>query len=191
MKNRIKLMKKYFKKKKGPHNEEANTFVNNDLNLAVNRAKALLINEEVSEPFVLRGPNLYNGDIKYRLNQNDKNDKFVVDYNDTLLTVIFLGAKKLHYYQAEIDHTNGNIDEEVSGEIKYENILSTEIEIDNNVSNNLPLLSVVNLVLTLENETEVVFNLRNHYNFDESNYPEVLTETEKYIAKTIKEAINA
>lgn len=192
MKERIKLMKKYFKKKKGVHLEEATNLINNDLNNALERAKTLIVTKDVSEPFVLRGPNLYNEDLKYRLNKDNKEDEFDVDYNNSLITIIFLGKTKLYYYQSEIDHVNGLVNEELSGEVKYSNILNTEFEIDNQVDQKYnPIISVVNLVLTLDNEAELVFNLRNHYEFNDEKYPNVLTDNEKYIAKTIKAAIEA
>lgn len=189
MKKRLKVMKKHFKKKKGNAKPKALEFVKADLDKAVKRSKALLITNELSEPFVLRAPNFENENIKIRLYKDEENQ--IVDYNNTLLTVLYLGKKKLHYYQATVDHLNGNVEEEVTGEVKYSNIISTELELDNNYeTNNSPVLSVLDLILTLKNNEELVINLRNHYAFNEENYPDVLTSDEKYIVETIKEAVN-
>lgn len=191
MKKRIKLLKKYFKKNTGKKDSEVSELIKNDLNNAFKRAETLVATKDVSKPFILRGPNIYDENLKYRLNRDNKDEEFNLEYSNSLITILFLGKNTLFYYQSEVDHINGLVNEEFTGEVKYDNVLNTELEIDNQVDrNHNPITSTVNLVLTLKNEAELVFNLRNHYEFNDDKYPEVLTEDEKYIVKTIKEAIN-
>jgi len=191
MKKRIKLLKKYFKKNTGKKDSEVSELIKNDLNNAFKRAETLVATKDVSKPFILRGPNIYDENLKYRLDRDNKDEEFNLEYSNSLITILFLGKNTLFYYQSEVDHINGLVNEEFTGEVKYDNVLNTELEIDNQVDrNHNPITSTVNLVLTLKNEAELVFNLRNHYEFNDDKYPEVLTEDEKYIVKTIKEAIN-
>lgn len=188
--HRIKLIKKFFKKKTGNLDVEVTDIINADIENAIFRAKSLLLEDEMSEPLVLRAPNFENDKLKYRLHHDRDNNVFEVNYSDSLLSILFLGKDRLFYYQTEIDHVTGKFHLEETGNIKYEDVLNIEVKIDNEISNkNMPLHSEVNLQLRLKNNSLLEFNLRNHYSFNEEAYPAVLTEDEAYIVKTIKDAI--
>lgn len=190
MKEKINLLNNYFKKSKGEVVPKVDSYVDADLNLALERAKTLIAKEDLSKPFVLRSPNLDETKVRFRLNKVEGKEEHVVDYDHTLVTIIFLGAKKLYYYQGDIDHVRSLISNEVVGEILYVDVVNTEVEVNNEVNRNLPYVSEVNLALTLRTGNELVFNLRTHYLYNEEKYPNILTDDERYIVETIKAAIN-
>lgn len=190
MKKRIKLVNKYFQKNKVKPNEEVNELLNEDIEKAVERAKAFIGSKKVSKPIILRTPNLNHNNLKFKLTKTDESEEFEVEYNNTLLTVIFLGENDLNYHQIEIDHVTGHLGDDIIGEVKYDEISNTELVITNTQENKNTTLSKVSFDMHLRSNGTLSFELRNHYAYDEDKYLNVLTEKEQYIVDTLKRAIN-
>lgn len=190
MNKRIKLMSKYFKKNVGKPNQEVAVFMDADVENALGRAKKLMGDAKVSEPIVIRTIDLENPEAKFRLSQPKKSEDFVVEYNNTLLTALFLGEKEINYYQARIDHITGRVYGDVLGEIKYADVSNTELNIINEVRGKNERISKVTFDMHLGGAGTLSLILRNHYMFNEQKYPNVLTEKEQYIVNTLRAAIN-
>ncbi|WP_026391814.1 hypothetical protein [Haploplasma modicum] len=191
MNNRIKVMKKHFGKISGEVDEAATKIIEEDLLIAGNRAKQLLDleNLEVSKPFVVRTASNFNHKTKYRINL--LNDAQHLDYDQSLVTTIFLGTKALYYHGVIVNHQDGKIYNDVAGEVRYNDVTHVEVVIDSSESRSKVNVITVELILNLINGTSLVFNLRTHYLYHESEYPELLLEKERYIINTIKEAIRS
>lgn len=190
MKKRIKLMNKFFSKNKVKPNEEVTQFINEDIENAVLRAKTFIGSKKVAKPLVLITPNVNHPKLKFVLTKTKEDEEFDVVYNNTLLTIIFLGEKDLNYHQLLINHTSGDISDDIIGEVKYDNISNTELEITNTQENKGTTLSTVTFDLHLVGNGTLSFDLRNHYAFDEERYLNILTEKEQYVVDTLKRAIN-
>lgn len=190
MKKRIKLMKKHFRKNKGKPSEQVTEFINSDIEKAVERAKTFMGNKKVSKPIVLRAANIDDSNLKYRLSKHKNEDEFNVEYNNTLLTIIFLGEKDLNYYQMVINHENGQVGDDVVGVVKYEDISNTELAVNNTTMDKQKTLSTVTFDMYLRSNGTLSFDLRKHYMYKDEKYLNALTEKEQYIVDTLTKAIN-
>lgn len=189
MKKRIKLMNKYFRNNKTKPNEEVLDFISEDINKAIERAKTFMGNKRVSKPIVLNAPNTNYNNLKFKLTKTKDEEEFKVKYNNTLLTIMFLGENALNYHQLIVNHENGEIGDDIIGEVKYDDISNTEIII-NNSQEGKSTLSTVTFEMHLKSNGTLSFDLRNHYDFDNEKYLNILTEEEQYVVDTLKRAIN-
>lgn len=191
MKNRNKIMKKHFGKISGKIEEKAKLIIEEDLIKAGNRARQLLDLENlvVSNPLIVRTASNFNHKTKYRINL--LKDSSHLDYDQSLVTTIFLGTKELYYHEVLVNHQDGKISNDVAGEVSYKDITHVEVVIDSNEARSKVNVITVELILNLINGTSLVFNLRTHYLYNESEYPELLLEEERYVVNTIKEAIRS
>lgn len=191
MKNRIKLMKKYFKKKNAHDNHKAFEFITADTNKAILRAKEIISfeTEEYSEPITIVTPNT-NEDNKVRFRVIHSEETTRVDYDSAVFTTIFFGARTLFIHKTTMDFIDGFIEEDVSKELAYEDIVcvGTFLGYDDPQD---PLLSILNLSLNLVNGTSIDIPLRKHYLFNDNELAEILTEKEQYIVQTIKKSIRS
>ena len=175
MKKRIKLMNKYFRKPKGKPKKEVQDLINADVENALQRATKLINNKNVAEPLILRTADTNTEDLRYRLTRTKKGENFLVEYDNTLLTAIFLGEQTLNYYQVLIDHVTGELYDDVVGEVNYKDITNTELAINHDRDERGPVLSTVTFDLHLNGSGTLSFDLRNHYAFDEERYLNILT----------------
>lgn len=191
MKRRIKLIKKYFKSKSLVENNDVTNFLEEDIENVLSRAYTLIgIDEdEVSKPLVIITPSAFydGGKVKYRIIKKD-DDNFRVDYDQSLVTSIYLTNESLYYHQASVNHNNGFIDFDIAGGLNLFDVTHTEtiLDYDDPVK---PKISQLILRLNLVNGSNIEFYLRDHYLHDDYLLETLLTEDEAYIINTIKAAI--
>lgn len=191
MKNRIKLVKKYFKSRKSVENNEVTNYLEADIENVLNRAHTLIgIDvDEASKPFVIVTPSAFydGGKVKYRIVKKE-DDTFRVDYDQSLVTSIYLTNESLYYHQASVNHNNGFIDFDIAGELNLFDVTHTEtiLEYDNDLE---PKISQLIFRLNLVDGSNIEFYLREHVIHKDYHLETLLTEQEEYIVNTIKTAI--
>lgn len=190
MKNRIKLIKKYFRSKSANENETVTKYLEEDIDNVLSRAHTLIgiKKGDLSEPLVIITPNSFyeGGKVRYRIIKLD--DEYRVDYDQSMVTSIYLTNESLYYHQASVNHNNGVIDFDIAGELNLFDVTHTETILDyDNVEN--PKVSQLIFRLNLVDGSNIEFYLRDHFLHDEYYLETLLTEEEEYVINTIKEAI--
>ncbi|VEU80896.1 hypothetical protein [Haploplasma axanthum] len=189
MENRIKIMKKYFRKLKGKENNKVEGLINETTTRALERAKKVLCieNHKVSKPLVISAPNLnHSSKLKFRVTEVNKEHR--IDYNNAILTTIFFDENTLFYHKAEVNYITGHVDVDFAGVIKLNDIKHLQVKIDYDDPKE-PKVSNLTLRLDLTGGNSIAFSLRDHFLFDGYNYPDVLTEKERLVIQTIQKAI--
>lgn len=190
MKKRIKLMKKYFKKKQGHESKHALEFIEADIDAALLRANALIgVDEEVlSEPLIISSPDSLSRDskVKYRITINKDGNR--IDYDQALITSIYLSNESLFYHETKVDHITGLVSYDIAGELNLFDILHIETIIEYEQLMNYKTYKVF-LKLNLVDGNDLAFFLRQQFIYDGVEEEGILTEDESYIIKTIKQAV--
>lgn len=191
MKNRIKLMKKYFKSKSVEEKELVTQYFEEDIQSVLDRAPILLgvLEEGVSKPLIIVTPNAFyeGGNIRFKVVRVSK-DEHRIDFDQALVTSIYLTTESLYYHQASINHNNGLIDFDIAGELNLFDVthIETILDYDNPVN---PRISKLILRLNLVDGSDIEFYLRHHFLHEEYQLDSLITEDEAYIIDTIKTAI--
>jgi len=190
MKKIRKIVNKHFKKSTGKLNKEVTNVINNDIEDALKRADLLLADNKVSEPIIIKTADTTHENVRFRLTKRERHE-FDVEFDHTLLTVLYFGANDLTYYQTSINHVTGHVFEDVLGVVKYKDIVNNEFMITNDYDEKLDTtISKLNVLLSLKDGDTINLTLRNHHEYNEDKYPNLLTTDEKYVIDTLKRAIN-
>lgn len=192
MKNRAKVLKRYFRRSRGKQKDNVVEVIQQDIDKALERAKLLLSleNENVSKPLIIKAANTENENIRFKVVKlPDKTTR--VDYNESLLTTIYLGTNSLFFHEAIVNHIHGYVLEDYASEVKYRDIVHVETFLDYEHRYNTVGLSSLYLLLHLINGTTIALNLRNHYMHNRKDYPELVTKEEKAIITNIQKAIRS
>ncbi|MDY0278079.1 MAG: hypothetical protein RBQ97_08340 [Acholeplasma sp.] len=190
MKNRVKVLKKYFRKLRGVKNEAVETFIQETTEEALLRSKKLLclVDTKISNPIVISTPNTEGrNDIKFRITKME-DGSYRVDYDHAVLTTLFLSSQGLFYHQAIVNYYSGKVTADLTGEIDLCDISHVQTELTCQDKED-PKYSSLVLKLHIVDGSSILIPLRKHYMYDGYQYPEVLTEKERYIIETIKTAI--
>lgn len=193
IKNRSKWTQKYFKKFSGREKDSFIKFMQDDYNQAILRAERLLsINRNAyQKPIIITIPDAYSehDTVHYRLDQKP-DGTYTQIYDQALITMLFFGKETLFYYQANIDHRNGHIAYDISGEFNYFDVVQMETQIKYDHPNK-PKYIMLDLEVGLSNGKNVQFHLRNHRMHDQYDLPEILTPTEQQILDLFKTKVRS
>lgn len=190
LKKRTKLMTKYFKKNRGKEVLEANAYILEDIENAINRAEDLIDEDgNYSEPLVILTPEvLYEEDkLSYRVTETEEGN-FIIHHNQSLITSLFLTNQTMFYHKANINHINGKFDNELVGDLSLFDIVHIQTSLDMEETKDLNIFKVF-LTLNLVDGDTVTFNLRKEIVDDVNDFDTSLNEDEKYIIKTIRKAV--
>jgi hypothetical protein len=193
IKNRSKWTQKYFKKFSGREKDSFISFMQDDYNKAILRAERLSsINRNAyQKPIIITIPDAFgkHDTVHYRLDQKP-DGTYTQIYDQALITMLFFGKETLFYYQANIDHRNGHIAYDISGEFNYFDVahMETQIKYDNP---DKPKYIMLDLEVGLSNGTKVQFHLRNHRIHNDYDLPEILTPTEQQILDLFKTKVRS
>ncbi|AUD63124.1 hypothetical protein BK010_05810 [Tenericutes bacterium MO-XQ] len=193
IKNRSKWTQKYFKKFSGREKDSFINFMQDDYNKAILRAERLSsINRNAyQKPIIITIPDAFgkHDTVHYRLDQKP-DGTFTQIYDQALITMLFFGKETLFYYQANIDHRNGHVAYDISGEFNYFDVvhIETQIKYDNP---DKPKYIMLDLEVGLSNGTKVQFHLRNHRIHDTYDLSEILTPTEQQILDMFKTKVRS
>jgi hypothetical protein len=191
LKNREKWTKKYFKKFSGRAEESFADLMKEDFKNAMKRAEILssIQKTDYEKPVIITIPDAYNkgGKVVYRLDVKKDGSQTLV-YDQSLITILFFGKDSLFYYQANIDHRNGHIGYDISGEFNYFDVthIETQLKYDNP---DKPKYLTLDLEVGLVDGTIKPFHLRNHRIHDCYELPDLVTETEYEILTLIKSRV--
>jgi hypothetical protein len=191
LKNREKWTKKYFKKYSGRAEESFADLMKEDFKNAMKRAEILssIQKTDYEKPVIITIPDAYNkgGKVVYRLDVKKDGSQTLV-YDQSLITILFFGKDSLFYYQANIDHRNGHIGYDISGEFNFFDVthIETQLKYDNP---DKPKYLTLDLEIGLVDGTIKPFHLRNHRIHDCYNLPDLVTETEYEILTLIKSRV--
>jgi hypothetical protein len=191
LKNREKLTNKYFKKFSGRADESFADLMKEDFKNAMKRAEILssIQKTDYERPVIITIPDAYNkgGKVLYHLDVNKDGTQTLV-YNQSLITILFFGKDSLFYYQANIDHRNGHIGYDVSGEFNYFDVthIETQLKYDDP---DKPKYLTLDIEIGLIDGTIKPFHLRNHRIHDDYELPNLLTETEYEVLTLIKSRV--
>lgn len=190
MKNRIKLMKNYFKKDSGKENDKALEFIQADIEAALVRAKALsnVEDDNLSQPLIISTPDSFSTDkkVKYRVITGEEDN--YVNYDKALITSVYLSNQVLYYHETTVDHITGLVSYDVAGELNLFDVLHMEtiVEYDEVMGHKT---FRVYLKLNLVDGNSMTLHLRQHFMQDGAAIKELLGKDEEYIIKTIKQAV--
>lgn len=191
LRNREKWTNKYFKKFSGRAHESFEDLMHEDFKKALARAQLLSSIQpgDYEKPVIITIPDAYNrgGKVVYRLDVKKDGTQTLI-YNQSLITILFFGHDSLFYYQANIDHRNGHIGFDISGEFNYFDVthMETQLKYDNP---DKPKYLTLDLDVGLVDGTIVPFHLRNHRLHDCYELPDLLTETEYEILSLFKSKV--
>lgn len=189
MKNRKKLMDKHFKKNTGKPDDKVTEIINEDIDQALIRANMLIGDKTISEPIIIKTADTEFENVRFKLSKED--DDFNVEYDKSLVTALYLGAHDLTFFQTKIDHTTGHVGQDALAVVKYRDIVNNELFITNDYNEKLDtVVSKVIIELSLKDGDMLVISLRNHHEFTNDKYPNILTDDERYVVDTLKKAIN-
>ncbi|MBU1094478.1 MAG: hypothetical protein KKH01_08455 [Firmicutes bacterium] len=190
-KNREKLTAKYFKKVSGKSIDSFNEMVQADYAKAIERAQQLssIEKSEYSSPILITVPDAfhYGGKVNYRLDKKP-DDTFTLMYDQALVYVLFFGKNSLFYYQANMNHINGQIASDIAGEFNYADVVHMETELKYDHIDR-PKYITLDLEIGLVDGTIVPFHLRNHRVHQDYDLPSLLTQQEQLILGILKKKV--
>lgn len=188
MKQRIKVMKKHFRKALGKDHKDFDQIVGKDIDHAIINSEHILgiINEDVSKPITLFAPNTTTDRlVKYKLTEVDKERR--VDFDYALVTTLFFGAKRLYIHQTSLDIITGTSEYFLATEVAYKDI--TVVETAFGHVGDKDDISFAKVILGLSNGNEIELLLRVHYLTKDVTTEDLITKKERYILDTLKKAI--
>jgi hypothetical protein len=190
-KNRQKYIQKYFTKFSGRAQESYDEMLKVDYQKMIERALELSsINEmSYSSVMMITIPDAFDqtSKVNYRLDKKE-DGTFTLLYDQALVTILFFGDDVLYYYQGNVDHRNGHIAYDVSGEFNYFDVvhMETALKYDRPVH---PKYLTLDLEIGLTDGTMVPFHLRNHRIHDDYDLKTLLTDQEKKLLDTLKQKV--
>jgi len=191
IRNRSKFTSKFFKKFQGRSHESFDEMLMTDYKHVVERAYQLSsINElDYDEMFIITVPDAFdkNGRVHYRLSKSKDGSQTLL-YDQSLVTILFFGKDSLFYHQANVDHRDGHIAYDVSGEFSYFDVVHMETAFKYDRQDN-PKYVTLDLEVGLSDGVKVPFHLRNHRIHDDYHLPNLLTETEQKVLDAIKKRV--
>lgn len=188
VKNRAKYTSKYFKKFAGRSQATYEDMVNEDYKNVIKRALELSSLEEndYDSLMMLTVPDAFDHQSKvtYRLDKKEDDTQTLL-YDQALVTCVFFGDETLYYYRANVDHRNGHIGHDISGEFSYFDVvhLETILKFDNI---NKPKYLTLDIEVSLSDGTMIPFHLRNHHLHEFYDMKEYLTPEEKEFLDQLK-----
>jgi len=189
-KDRIKWFNDYFKKDTGAIDAQYQEYVDADLALIKKRAFQLLSISEadlIDVPIILLAPETLDtkNPVQYKLAKKDDLDEMVLQYNQSLVTMLFLGHDQLYYYQVNIDHRFPFLANDVAGEVLYFDIINIEasVELDDVID---ARKEYVDLQLWLSDGGALPFRLRERLFTGELEAVLLTKEEEKVLTKLRK-----
>lgn len=191
MKERIKLFEKYFNGKKTKQSDAIIKYQNEDINNVLKRSETFIgVNvEELAQPLVIVTPFPFfeGGTVKYQVVELEDGENRV-DFDQSLVTTIYLSSENMFFYEANVNHTTGIIDFDYVGEFSLFDVTNTEtyITYDDLVN---PKVRQLVLRLHLVNGYSNEFILRVQYLDGELIQEELILEEEQKVINTIKDAI--
>lgn len=190
---RSRWAKKYFKRDTGKSTNDFHSIIKDDYEHAMERACALLsVNRQQAarfSPFIITIPDAFGKRdiVSYRLDVNDDGSTTLL-YDQSLVTILMFSETALLYYQSHINHESGQIAYDITGEIRFKDIVFVESELSYDDIEN-PKYSRLDLKLNLVNGQSLKLHLRNHRISPEYPIDELLMDKEKQIISHIKQAI--
>jgi hypothetical protein len=190
---RNKWAKKYFHKDTGKSKEDFHAIIKEDYEHAMERACEILsISRQQAarfSPVIITIPDAFGrkDKVSYRLDVNADGSTTLL-YDQTLITVLMFTESSLLYYQSHINHETGQIGYDITGEIKFFDIVyvETELSFDNYES---PKYSRLDMKLNLVNGQSIKLHLRNHRISLDYPLDQLLTTKEKQVIGLIKKSI--
>jgi len=190
-KDREKLTAKYFKKVSGRSIDAYADIVKADYAKIIERARQLssITHYDYSEPILITVPDAFyhNGKVKYRLDEKI-DGTYTLLYDQALIYVLFFGKDSLYYFQANVNHLNGQIASDVAGEFNYSSVthMETGLKYD---SIDKPKYITLDLEIGLIDGTIIPFHLRNHRLHQDYKLPGLLTDKEQQILTILKKKV--
>lgn len=191
IKNRAKYTSKYFKKFAGRQNVSYEEMLQADYNQVIDRAHQLssIQPADYSSHILITVPDAFDqtSKVSYRLDKR-ADGTYTLLYDQALVTVVFFGDDSLFYHQANVDHRNGHIGFDVSGEFNYFDVvhMGTSIKYDHPTH---PKYITLDLEVGLADGTIVPFHLRNHRIHEEYDINVLLTPQETIFLDTLKHKV--
>ena len=191
VKNRAKYTSKYFKKFQGRSHGSYDEMIAKDYEKFIQRAHELssISEQDYHKKIMITVPDAFepNSKVNYRLDKR-ADGKYTLLYDQALVTVLFFGDDSLFYHQANIDHRNGHIAFDVSGEFNYFDVvhIETALKYDRPIR---PKYVTLDVELGLSDGTIIPFHLRNHRMHEEYDFDGTLTKQEQVFLDTLKQKI--
>lgn len=191
VKNRAKYTSKYFKKFSGRAHQSYDQMLKQDYDNIIKRALELSSISEIDYEsyMMITVPDSFDqqSTVNYRLDKKE-DGSYTLLYDQALVTVLFFGDDVLYYHQANVDHRNGHIAYDVSGEFNYFDVvhMETALKYDRPIR---PKYLTLDLEVGLADGTVVPFHLRNHHMHEEYDLDGVLTKEEKKFLDTLKQKV--
>ena len=191
VKNRAKYTSKYFKKFQGRSHGSYDEMIAKDYEKFIQRAHELssISEQDYHKKIMITVPDAFepNSKVNYRLDKR-ADGKYTLLYDQALVTVLFFGDDSLFYHQANIDHRNGHIAFDVSGEFNYFDVvhIETALKYDRPIR---PKYITLDVELGLSDGTIIPFHLRNHRMHEEYDFDGTLTKQEQVFLDTLKQKI--
>lgn len=191
VKNRAKYTSKYFKKFSGRAHQSYDQMLKQDYDNIIKRALELSSISEIDYEsyMMITVPDAFDqqSTVNYRLDKKE-DGSYTLLYDQALVTVLFFGDDVLYYHQANVDHRNGHIAYDVSGEFNYFDVvhMETALKYDRPIR---PKYLTLDLEVGLADGTVVPFHLRNHHMHEEYDLDGVLTKEEKKFLDTLKQKV--
>ncbi len=189
--NRSKYTTKYFKKFSGRDEFAYKDMLQEDYQHVISRAHKLAsIKETDYESLVLiTVPDAYDRKSKVAYHLDRKSDEtYTLLYDQALVTALFFGPESLYYHQANVDHRNGNIAFDISGEFSYFDVVHMETSLKYD-SHEDPKYIILDLEIGLADGKNISFHLRNHRIHSKYELNTVLTETEQKVLDNVKNKV--
>jgi hypothetical protein len=190
-KNRQKYTQKYFNKFAGRSQDSYDKMLQDDYRKIVERAHDLssITEADYHEVMMITIPDAFDqtSKVNYRLDKKD-DDTYTLLYDQALVTILFFGDDVLYYHQANVDHRNGHIAYDVSGEFNYFDVvhMETAIKYDRPIN---PKYVTLDLEVGLADGTIVPYHLRNHRIHEEYDLHAFITDQEKKFLDTLKQHV--
>lgn len=191
IKNREKYTAKYFKKFSGRHADSFDDMLHTDYKNAIERATKLLsiTTNDYEAPYIITVPDSFDNKKKvyYRLDKKEDGTHTLI-YDQALVTILFFGSDSLFHYQANVDHTNGRIGFDKTGEFNYFDVVHIETMLNYDTLDK-PKYIMLDLIIGLVDGTKIALHLRNHRIHDTYELSGLLTETESRILDLLKHKV--
>lgn len=191
MKNRIKMFEKYFNKKKTVEQKAILEYQKEDIANVLKRSHNFIGAKEgeLKYPLVLIKPEPFGekGKVKYKVVKLD-DGTFRLDFDQSLVTSIYLTNDLMFYHEAIVNHNNGLIGFDYVGEINLFDVINTETFVTYDDFKN-PRVQQLVLRLVLVNGISLEFILRELHINENFIETELMSEHEKKVINTIKNAI--
>ncbi|MDY0295123.1 MAG: hypothetical protein RBQ71_04875 [Acholeplasmataceae bacterium] len=191
VKNRAKYTSKYFKKFAGRSHGSYDEMIAKDYQNVIQRAYELssISEADYSKKIMITVPDAFDpgSKVNYRLDKLP-DGSYTLLYDQALVTVLFFGDDSLYYHQANVDHRNGHIAFDVSGEFNYFDVvhIETALKYDRPMR---PKYLTLDVELGLSDGTIIPFHLRNHRMHEEYDFDGTLTKHEQQFLDTLKQKI--